>query len=47
MRGNERSVAVARRLRMRHERDISTASGHDSQVYGVTKASWEESRRVR
>jgi RimJ/RimL family protein N-acetyltransferase len=47
MRGNERSVAVAHRLGMRHERDIRTASGYDSQVYGVTKASWEESRGVR
>jgi RimJ/RimL family protein N-acetyltransferase len=44
MRGNERSVAVARRLGMRLERDVRTANGYDSQVYGITRGAWAELR---
>jgi RimJ/RimL family protein N-acetyltransferase len=40
--GNGRSVAVAQRLGLRHERDIRTASGYDSQVFGMTRGRWEE-----
>jgi RimJ/RimL family protein N-acetyltransferase len=44
MRGNERSVAVAHRLGMRHERDVRTANGFDSHVLGITRGAWAELR---
>jgi RimJ/RimL family protein N-acetyltransferase len=41
--GNERSVAVARRLGMRHERDVHGPNGVDSHIFVLTRAEWQES----
>ena len=37
--GNERSIAVARRLGMRYERDIRTAKGYEAELWLVRSAS--------
>jgi ribosomal-protein-alanine N-acetyltransferase len=41
--GNERSMAVARRLGMQHERDVHGPGGVDSHIFAVTRAEWQES----
>ncbi len=43
--GNDRSFAVARRLGMRHERDIRTGKGFDAQLWVATPGPEESARR--
>jgi RimJ/RimL family protein N-acetyltransferase len=42
---NERSVAVARRLGMKRERDIRTGKGFEAQLWALTRSAFEATRR--
>jgi RimJ/RimL family protein N-acetyltransferase len=45
--GNDRSIAVAHRLGMSHERDIRTAKGFEAQLWAVGRSASRRSRKRR